>query len=65
LQAKIVITSEVPVAEIFSGEDPIKMEESTGMDAAMRSLMDDLGLTMDTVLSSSIFVSSSFQLALM
>jgi len=63
IKAKIVLTSEVPVHEIFSGEDPVKLgEKESGIgehdhvDAAMRSLMDDLGITMDTLLESSIFV---------
>jgi protein AFG1 len=63
-QAKIVLTSEVPIAEIFTGEDPIKLGAKTGegegghdhVDAGMRSLMDDLGISMDVLLESSIFV---------
>jgi hypothetical protein len=51
----------VPIHEIFLGEDPIKMEgkgedDHAQMDPAMRHLMDDLGLTMDKLLESSIFV---------
>jgi peroxisome-assembly ATPase len=59
-KAKIVLTSEVPIAEIFSGEDPVKVggsnSEKGDIDAGMRSLMDDLGITMDVLLESSIFV---------
>jgi peroxisome-assembly ATPase len=60
-EAKLVLTSEVPVHEIFAGEDPIKMGESEDgdhghVDSHMRSLMDDLGIPMDTLLESSIFV---------
>ena len=61
-EAKIVLTSEVPIAEIFTGEDPVKMEtksEEDGhghVDSGMRSLMDDLGISMDKLLESSIFV---------
>jgi len=59
-KAKIVLTSEVPVHEIFSGEDPVKTGDTDGdhghVDSHMRSLMDDLGISMDTLLESSIFV---------
>jgi hypothetical protein len=55
-----VITSEVPISEIFTGDDPVKLgqkkEAHEDMDHGMRSLMDDLGLSMDTLLESSIFV---------
>lgn len=56
------MTSEVPIAEIFTGEDPVKLgtksdEEGHGhVDSGMRSLMDDLGISMDVLLESSIFV---------
>jgi peroxisome-assembly ATPase len=56
------LTSEVPIAEIFTGEDPVKLgsksdEEGHGhVDSGMRSLMDDLGISMDVLLESSIFV---------
>jgi len=63
-----VLTSEVPITEIFAGDDPIKMEgKDTGdhghVDHGMRSLMDDLGLTMDVLLESSIFVPFSTRLS--
>lgn len=58
-----MLTSEVPLAEIFSGEDPLKLGQKTAegadhehMDAGMRSLMDDLNISMDDLLKSSIFV---------
>jgi hypothetical protein len=56
-----VLTSEVPIAEIFTGDDPVKLEGKTNeshdhVDHGMRSLMDDLGISMDTLLESSIFV---------
>lgn len=60
-KSKIVLTSEVPIHKIFSGEDPIKMEQNTNdemdVDSGMRSLMDDLGISMEILLRSSIFVS--------
>jgi peroxisome-assembly ATPase len=60
-KAKIVITSEIPIAEIFTGEDPLKLEQQsegdhTHLDSGLRSLMDDLGVSMDILLKSSIFV---------
>ena len=56
-----MLTSEVPIAEIFTGEDPVKLETKTNeahehVDSGMRSLMDDLGISMDVLLESSIFV---------
>jgi hypothetical protein len=55
-----VLTSEVPIAEIFTGEDPLKLGEKVegheNVDHGMRSLMDDLGISMDALLESSIFV---------
>jgi hypothetical protein len=69
-QAKIVLTSEVPLAEIFSGEDPVKLEKKTGeegdheyVDEGMRHLMDDLNISMDALLKSSIFVRSPWNYA--
>jgi protein AFG1 len=63
-QAKVVLTSEVPIAEIFTGDDPVKLAangdngDHEHLDHGMRHLMDDLGLSMDTLLESSIFVHS-------
>lgn len=56
-----MLTSQVPIAEIFTGEDPVKLESKTEsshdhVDAGMRSLMDDLGISMEVLLASSIFV---------
>ena len=55
-----MLTSEVPISEIFTGEDPVKLGQKTDdhghVDSGMRSLMDDLGLSMNTLLESSIFV---------
>lgn len=52
-RTKLVVTSIVPMAEIFTSES------STGntqdLDSTMRSMMDDLGLNMDTLKDSSIF----------
>lgn len=57
-----MLTSEVPIAEIFTGDDPVKLGENNEghdhMDHGMRSLMDDLGLSMEMLLDSSIFVRS-------
>jgi len=58
-----VLTSEVPIAEIFTGDDPVKLEGKTDdshdhVDHGMRSLMDDLGISMEVLLESSIFVRS-------
>jgi len=61
-KAKIVLTSEAPIGEIFSGQDPIKLGEKEGehgLDSGMRSLMDDLGISMDVLLESSIFVQTT------
>lgn len=57
-----MLTSEVPIAEIFTGEDPVKLGSKSGeeghghIDSGMRSLMDDLGISMNVLLESSIFV---------
>ncbi|BFZ62881.1 ATPase [Saitoella coloradoensis] len=58
--AKLVCTSAAPIAQIFSGEDPVskKMNLDEGemeIEPAMRALMDDLGLDAKTLMSSSIF----------
>ena len=58
-----MLTSEVPIAEIFTGDDPVKLEGKTDdshdhVDHGMRSLMDDLGISMEVLLESSIFVPS-------
>ncbi|KAF3480792.1 uncharacterized protein GIQ15_06139 [Arthroderma uncinatum] len=62
-QAKLVLTSAVPLRNLFLSEDDIKEASSKG-DASstnselqddMRNLMDDLGLSMDQLKSSSIF----------
>ena len=72
-RAKLVLTSEVPLTQLFmskkeagqfvdklaaSGASASAMEaqkEGADVNDAMRSLMDDLGLNMDTLKSSSIF----------
>ena len=62
-KAKIVLTSQVPIAEIFTGEDPVKMGDNVDhqhLDPGMRSLMDDLQISMDVLLGSSIFVHSPY-----
>lgn len=52
-QTKLVLTSAVPMAEIFSADS--KPGNSQDLDSTMRSMMDDLGLNMDTLKDSSIF----------
>ncbi|EFR05242.1 AFG1 [Nannizzia gypsea CBS 118893] len=62
-RAKLVLTSAVPLRNLFLSEDDIKEASSQDGDAAsnnelqadMRNLMDDLGLSMDQLKSSSIF----------
>ena len=63
-----MLTSEVPIAEIFTGADPVKLESKTEdshdhVDHGMRSLMDDLGISMDVLLESSIFVTPQTRLS--
>ncbi|KAJ9477172.1 Protein AFG1 [Pseudozyma hubeiensis] len=50
-KTKLLASSEVPILQIFSGD----AGESKPTAAAMRSLMDDLGLTMDDLGGSPIF----------
>lgn len=50
---KLVVTSAVPMNEIFSVDS--KPGTSQELDATMRSMMDDLGLNMNTLKDSSIF----------
>ena len=52
-RTKLVITSSVPMSEIFSSEN--SKANSQELDSTMRSMMDDLGLNMDTLKDSSIF----------
>lgn len=52
-QTKLVVTSAVPMAEIFSAESD--KGTSQDLDSTMRSMMDDLGLNMETLKDSSIF----------
>lgn len=54
-ETKLVVTSDVPMAEIFSPEGGKKVDPDVPLDGAMRSMMDDLGLSMDTLMDSSIF----------
>lgn len=51
-KTKIFITSEVPIADIFAADADAKSGEISDH---MRSMMDDLGLPGDMVISSSIF----------
>jgi len=51
-KTKIFITSEVPISQIF-GED--EKSDKAQVSDQMRSLMDDLGLPPDMIISSSIF----------
>lgn len=52
-QTKLIVTSAVPMAEIFAADS--KAPASQDLDSTMRSMMDDLGLNMDTLKDSSIF----------
>ncbi|CCG80950.1 putative Mitochondrial ATPase [Taphrina deformans PYCC 5710] len=52
-RTKLVITSAVPMSEIFSSDN--SKGSSQELDSTMRSMMDDLGLNMDTLKDSSIF----------
>lgn len=52
-QAKLVVTSAVPMPEIFSTNAPLGSSQE--INSTMRSMMDDLGLNMDTLKDSSIF----------
>lgn len=51
-KTKLFISSEVPVFEIFGGEEAKPVEQ---VSAHMRSIMDDLGLTQDAAASSGMF----------
>lgn len=52
-RTKLIVTSAVPMAEIFSADSA--KGNSQELDSTMRSMMDDLGLNMDTLKDSSIF----------
>jgi protein AFG1 len=73
-RAKLVLTTEVPLTQLFMADHEIdemidkaaeaggpnsqatkKVKEGAGVNDAMRSLMDDLGLNMETLKKSSIF----------
>lgn len=64
-RAKLVLTTEVPLTQLFMSSEEIKdglkkggVEEvkgEDGLDAAMRNLMDDLGLNMQMLKNSNIF----------
>ncbi|KAM5442696.1 ATPase [Microsporum ferrugineum] len=62
-RAKLVLTTTVPLRNLFLSEDDIKEAASSDgnpssnseLQADMRNLMDDLGLSMDQLKSSSIF----------
>lgn len=60
-RAKLVLTSEVPLSQLFLSKEEIqelKKEvagEGEHIEDSMRSLMDDLGMNMDTLKNSSIF----------
>lgn len=59
MQAKLVLTTAVPLSQLFvsAAEMDAAKEEGEGhdLDASMRSLMDDLGLNMKMLKNSSIF----------
>lgn len=52
-RTKLIVTSAVPMAEIFSASTEKGSKQE--LDSTMRSMMDDLGLDMNTLLDSSIF----------
>lgn len=73
-RAKLVLTTEVPLTQLFASKTEINemvdkaadagdkdskktkaIKDGDGVDDAMRSLMDDLGLNMDTLKKSSMF----------
>ncbi|KAI0940112.1 hypothetical protein AcW1_004920 [Taiwanofungus camphoratus] len=51
-KTKLFVTSEVPITKVFAEDSDSK---SSDISDQMRSLMDDLGLSSDTVISSSMF----------
>lgn len=69
MQAKLVLTSEVPIFQLFMSRSEIDdaleggrkkglvkpAEDHEGMDDVMRQLMDDLGMNMQMLKNSSIF----------
>ncbi|KAI5837970.1 putative mitochondrial ATPase [Morchella snyderi] len=57
-KAKLVLTTTTPLHQLFVSEAEMKAaadEEGADLDSAMRSLMDDLGLSMKMLKDSSIF----------
>jgi len=58
-QAKLVLTTEVPLSQLFVSEDDLRNSiddvEGGDLDSAMRSMMDDLGMDMKMLKNSSIF----------
>ncbi|KAH8803194.1 AFG1-like ATPase-domain-containing protein [Xylogone sp. PMI_703] len=60
-RAKLVLTTEVPLSQLFLSKEEIKelkaevAAEGENIEDSMRSLMDDLGMNMDTLKNSSIF----------
>ncbi|KAK6521963.1 hypothetical protein TWF281_002536 [Arthrobotrys megalospora] len=62
-KAALVLTSEVPISHIFIADQKLahsmdgqqKSDGAQGLSPAMRMLMDDLGMNMDTLKESSIF----------
>jgi protein AFG1 len=65
-RAKLVMTSAVPLSQLFMDKDEIREgmkavgdnpngEATENLDAAMRMLMDDLGLNMDKLKKTNIF----------
>ena len=56
-QAKLVLTTEVPLTNLFVSESEVKdsMKEGEDLSDAMRMMMDDLGLSVQALKSTSIF----------
>jgi protein AFG1 len=60
IQAKLVLTTETPLTTLFISETEVKTSledggEHTDLSDAMRMMMDDLGLSMKALKTSSIF----------
>ena len=76
-RAKLVLTTEVPLFQLFMSADEIDdaleagrksgsvkpEEEHEGVDDVMRQMMDDLGMTMNTLKNSSLFSSDEERFA--
>lgn len=58
LQAKLVLTTEVPLTNLFLSEADVKQglkDDHSDLSDAMRHLMDDLGMSVQALKNTSIF----------